>query len=130
MGGGFPRDRARKDAPHKSMRRIDYVLGWVSVLLQLALAATLLWIAHSRALSELLAGNFGPTTAMDNPSVDLHRLISDYRQLLALARGIFTDSAMVLICSSVLVCIVLLRQRMLSSMSQRLQGRSDVPRKN
>jgi len=95
------------------MQTIDKVFMVIAGLIQLVIAIGLLWAGNTESLSAGLA------TSQVSPQVGSEgaRLISDYQQVLGIAREIFIDVGIALLCSFGLTGIVLYRQRILGEHS-------------
>jgi hypothetical protein len=88
------------------MKTIDRAFIVIAILLQLGIAAFLLWAASVGSLNTVLSGG----QASGAVSTEVARLVSDYRQALGIAREIFIDVGVALLCSAGLTAIVLFRQ--------------------
>jgi hypothetical protein len=86
------------------MRALDKTFVVVAAVIQLGIAAGLLWAGNAAALDVVIMSE--PTT---QGSPEVARLISDYRQALGIAREIFADAGIALLCSFGLTVIVLYR---------------------
>ena len=89
-----------------SMKTVDFVVGWISVGFQVAFAVALLWMGNSESLGKVLSQNVTLGASSDL----LTQVLIEYRQLLVIAREIYVDGGLLLVCSSLLQSIVLFRQ--------------------
>ena len=85
---------------------IDTAFLLVASVLQLGIAVALLWVANTDSLNLVLAS----TVDASQSTPEMARLILEYRQALAIARAIFSDVGIGLLCSVGLTAIVLYRQ--------------------
>lgn len=88
------------------MKAIDKAFMTMAALIQLAIAALLLWAGNTDSLNVVLANGQAASQGVS----EIAKLISDYRQALGIAREIFIDVGIALLCSFGLTVIVLYRQ--------------------
>jgi len=78
------------------MKHLPSILGFISVAFQAAIGFSFLWIANLDSLKALL----GNDVSVLAPAIN--ELIVLYRGLLSLARSIFLDTGVVLLCCAAL----------------------------